>query len=51
MNDGRAAPRVERRDGPERREEIARMLAGEIVTEAARAAADSLMVTPCPTLL
>ena len=51
VNDGRAETRVERLDGPERREEIARMLAGEIVTEAARAAADSLMVTPCPTLL
>jgi DNA repair protein RecN (Recombination protein N) len=30
-------------DGGERREEIARMLAGETVTEAARAAADSLL--------
>ena len=30
-------------DGPARREEIARMLAGETVTEAARAAADSLL--------
>jgi len=31
-------------DGTARREEIARMLAGETVTEAARAAADSLLV-------
>ena len=30
-------------DGPARREELARMLAGETVTEAARAAADSLL--------
>jgi DNA repair protein RecN (Recombination protein N) len=41
--DGRAETRVERLDGDARREEIARMLAGETVTEAARAAADSLM--------
>ncbi len=40
---GRAETRVERLNGVERREEIARMLAGETVTEAARAAADSLM--------
>jgi DNA repair protein RecN (Recombination protein N) len=40
---GRAATRVDRLDGRARREEIARMLAGEIVTEAARAAADSLL--------
>jgi DNA repair protein RecN (Recombination protein N) len=40
---GRAETRVERLDGTERREEIARMLAGETVTEAARAAADSLL--------
>jgi len=40
---GRAETRVEQLDGLERREEIARMLAGETVTEAARAAADSLM--------
>jgi len=32
-------------DGPARREEIARMLAGERVTDAARAAADSLLGT------
>ncbi len=40
---GRAETRVEPLAGPARREEIARMLAGETVTEAARAAADSLM--------
>ena len=40
---GRAETRVEPLHGGERREEIARMLAGEIVTEAARAAADSLL--------
>jgi DNA repair protein RecN (Recombination protein N) len=40
---GRAETRVEPLDGLARREEIARMLAGETVTEAARAAADSLM--------
>ena len=40
---GRAETRVLALDGPARREEIARMLAGEIVTEAARAAADSLL--------
>ncbi len=44
-NAGRAETRVELLHGPERREEIARMLAGETVTEAARAAADSLMGT------
>jgi len=33
-------------DGPARREEIARMLAGERVTDAARAAADSLLTRP-----
>ena len=38
-----AETRVEPLEGPARREEIARMLAGETVTEAARAAADSLM--------
>ena len=38
-----AATRVEQLDAPERREEIARMLAGETVTEAARAAADDLL--------
>jgi DNA repair protein RecN (Recombination protein N) len=42
-HDGRAETRVEPLDGMARREEIARMLAGETVTEAARAAADSLM--------
>jgi DNA repair protein RecN (Recombination protein N) len=40
---GRAETRVDPLDGSARREEIARMLAGEIVTEAARAAADSLL--------
>lgn len=38
-----AETRVEPLQGRDRREEIARMLAGETVTEAARAAADSLM--------
>ena len=41
--DGRAETRVLPLDGGARREEIARMLAGETVTEAARAAADSLL--------
>ena len=40
---GRAETRVEPLHGGDRREEIARMLAGETVTEAARAAADSLL--------
>jgi DNA repair protein RecN (Recombination protein N) len=40
---GRAATRVEPLDTKARREEIARMLAGETVTEAARAAADDLL--------
>jgi DNA repair protein RecN (Recombination protein N) len=39
----RAETRVEPLDLPARREELARMLAGEKVTEAARAAADSLL--------
>ena len=39
----RAETRVEPLDDAARREELARMLAGEIVTEAARAAADSLL--------
>ncbi|MDJ0387395.1 DNA repair protein RecN [Roseomonas sp. E05] len=39
----RAETRVEPLDAPARREELARMLAGETVTEAARAAADSLL--------
>jgi len=43
MAAGRAETRVSPLDGPARREEIARMLAGETVTEAARAAADSLL--------
>jgi len=41
----RAETRVLALDLPARREEIARMLAGESVTEAARAAADSLLGT------
>jgi DNA repair protein RecN (Recombination protein N) len=40
---GRVQTHVLPLDGPARREEIARMLAGETVTEAARAAADSLL--------
>jgi DNA repair protein RecN (Recombination protein N) len=40
---GRAATRVDQLDVGARREEIARMLAGETVTEAARAAADDLL--------
>ena len=40
---GRTATRVDQLDAPQRREEIARMLAGETVTEAARAAADDLL--------
>ncbi len=40
---GRVQTHVTPLDGPARREEIARMLAGETVTEAARAAADSLL--------
>ena len=40
---GRVRTHVAGLDGPARREEIARMLAGETVTEAARAAADSLL--------
>ena len=41
---GRAETQVVPLDTHERREEIARMLAGETVTEAARAAADSLLL-------
>ena len=40
---GRSATNVDRLDVAERREEIARMLAGETITEAARAAADDLL--------
>ena len=40
---GRAETRIEALTGINRREEIARMLAGETVTEAARAAADDLL--------
>jgi len=43
---GRAETHVQPLAGSERREEIARMLAGETVTEAARAAADSLLAVP-----
>ena len=39
----RTETRAEPLDGQDRREEIARMLSGETVTEAARAAADSLL--------
>lgn len=42
---GRAETRVEKLRGDERQEEIARMLAGETVTEAARAAAASLLAS------
>lgn len=45
---GRAATLVEPLDRGERREEIARMLAGERVTDAARAAADSLLEGAAP---
>jgi DNA repair protein RecN (Recombination protein N) len=45
---GRAETRVMPLDPPARREEIARMLAGETVTEAARAAADSLLAGSLP---
>jgi DNA repair protein RecN (Recombination protein N) len=40
---GRAETRVETLPDAERREELARMLAGERVTDAARAAAESLL--------
>jgi DNA repair protein RecN (Recombination protein N) len=43
---GRAETRVDALDSEARREEIARMLAGETVTEAARAAADALLLEP-----
>jgi DNA repair protein RecN (Recombination protein N) len=43
---GRAATRVDALGTDARREEIARMLAGETVTEAARAAADDLLGAP-----
>ncbi|WP_431283921.1 DNA repair protein RecN [Humitalea sp. 24SJ18S-53] len=43
LRDGRAETRVLALDTGARREEIARMLAGEKVTEAARAAADELL--------
>ena len=39
----RVVTRVERLDGPARREEIARMLAGATVSDEARAAAERLM--------
>ena len=41
--DERAVTEVEPLDGAERREEIARMLAGEFITDAARQAAESLL--------
>ena len=40
---GRTHTAVSMLDGRARREEVARMLAGETVTDAARAAADSLL--------
>ena len=40
---GRTATLVDTLTTPDRREEIARMLAGETITEAARAAADDLL--------
>ncbi len=43
---GQTTTKVEQLDGPARREEIARMLAGEKITDEARAAADSLMSGP-----
>jgi DNA repair protein RecN (Recombination protein N) len=43
VRDGRAVTRVEALAESERREELARMLAGERVTDAARAAAESLL--------
>jgi DNA repair protein RecN (Recombination protein N) len=43
VDGGRVVTRVEPLTGKARREEVARMLAGEQVTEAARAAADSLL--------
>ena len=43
VNGGRAETRVEALPEAERREELARMLAGERVTDAARAAAESLL--------
>ena len=43
LSAGRVRTDVSPLDGPARREEIARMLAGERVTDAARAAADSLL--------
>ncbi len=43
VRSGRTETGVEVLENSERREEIARMLAGEVITEAARAAADSLL--------
>jgi DNA repair protein RecN (Recombination protein N) len=43
VDDGRSVTRVEAMTGKARREEVARMLSGEEVTQAARAAADSLL--------
>lgn len=46
MDRQRAVTQVERLDGEARREEIARMLSGATVTDAARAAADALLEAP-----
>jgi len=48
MEKQRAVTHVERLDGDARREEIARMLSGATVTDAARAAADVLLAAPTP---
>ncbi len=45
---GRTATVVEQLDAPARREEIARMLAGETITASARAAADDLLMGQRP---
>lgn len=46
MTRTRATTRIETLDGEARREEIARMLAGTTITDAARAAADALLAAP-----
>ncbi len=43
---GQTTTKVEKLDAPARREEVARMLAGEKITDEARAAAESLMSGP-----
>jgi DNA repair protein RecN (Recombination protein N) len=48
MEKQRAVTQVERLQGEARREEIARMLSGATVTDAARAAADALLEAPPP---